>query len=95
MFGGIFRGSDGSVSTTRVVTVLSVAVVLGIYIVQNIISMHAGKGYVDFPANTVMVLLVTLGAKVGQHISENAFKEKASMEPAEGEKEPTAADGAK
>jgi len=63
--------SNGEVSTMRVCTISIVMTILGIYISSNIVAMVKELGYQDFPTNTVMVLLVVLGAKVGQHVSEN------------------------
>lgn len=62
--------SSGAISTTRVIAFLVVLTILGIYIAQNISAMSKCGGYVDFPTNTVMVLLIVLGTKVGQHFSE-------------------------
>jgi len=67
--------ANGNASTTRVCTILVVMTILSVYIATNIVAMIKDSGYQDFPTNSVMVLLVTLGAKVGQHISE-AFEKK-------------------
>lgn len=71
--------ANGNASTTRVCTVLVVMTVLSVYVAANIVAMVKGSGYQDFPTNSVMVLLVTLGAKVGQHISES-FEKKNNIE---------------
>jgi len=68
------EGKDGGISTIRVATITTVVVILGIYVAQNVISMLHNAGYVDFPSNSVMVLLIVLGAKVGQHVSESITK---------------------
>jgi hypothetical protein len=71
--------NDGSISTTRVITMLTALTVLGIYISQNIIAMTKCGGYCDFPTNSVMVLLVVMGAKVSQSV----FGEKTPVTPVE------------
>ena len=67
----MLRCNDGTVSTTRVITVATAFTILSIYAAQNIMAMIKCGGYVDFPANSVMALLVVMGAKVGQSIFEN------------------------
>jgi uncharacterized membrane protein len=66
--------ANGDTSTTRVCTILIVMTILAVYTATNIVAMIKNTGYQDFPTNSVMVLLVTLGAKVGQHISETFEK---------------------
>jgi uncharacterized membrane protein len=61
----------GPISTTRVVTVATAFTVLGVYIAQNVMAMIKCGGYADFPTNSVMALLVVMGAKVGQSVFEN------------------------
>jgi uncharacterized membrane protein YfcA len=68
--------ANGNASTTRVCTLLIVAIILIVYVAVNVVAMIKGSGYQDFPTNSVMVLLVALGAKVGQHISETFEKKK-------------------
>jgi len=69
MLGGSDTGV--SISTTRVITIVTAFSILGIYVAQNIMAMVKCGGYIDFPANSVMALLVVMGAKVGQAIFEN------------------------
>lgn len=66
--------SEGKVSSTRIATLASVFTVLTVYVAHNIMALINGKDYVDFPSNSVMVLLVMVGAKVGQHVSEQITK---------------------
>ena len=61
----------GPISTTRVVTVATAFTVLGTYIAQNVVAMIKCGGYADFPTNSIMALLVVMGAKVGQSVFEN------------------------
>jgi hypothetical protein len=61
----------GPISTTRVATISTVFTILGIYIAQNVMAMVKCGGYIDFPTNSVMALLVVMGAKVGQTVFEN------------------------
>jgi hypothetical protein len=58
----------GPISTTRAITVTTAFTILGIYVAQNVLAMIKCGGYIDFPSNSVMVLLVVMGAKVGQSI---------------------------
>lgn len=58
--------SDGKVSLTRFVAILTCIDILAVYTAQNIVAMTSNCSYADFPANTVMVLLVVMGAKVSQ-----------------------------
>ena len=60
--------SGKGISTTRVITMATAFTILGIYAAQNILAMIKCGGYIDFPANSVMALLVVMGAKVGQSI---------------------------
>jgi hypothetical protein len=63
---------SGQVSTTRVVTIGTAVIVLGVYVAVNVMSMlKQCCGMIDFPTNTVYVLLVVMGAKVGQSAFEN------------------------
>jgi uncharacterized membrane protein YfcA len=61
---------NSEVSTTRFVTLATTFTILIVYTVQNIVAMTKCEGYTDFPTNTVAVLFIVLGAKVGQHVSE-------------------------
>lgn len=68
---------DGEVSMTRVVTAATAFIVLGVYVAVNVMSMlKSCCQIVDFPQNSVMVLLVVMGAKVGQSAFENMGKKK-------------------
>ena len=67
-------GRSSKISMTRLATLSTMFVILAVYAAHNIIAMVNGAEYVDFPANSVMVILIILGAKVGQHVSESAFK---------------------
>jgi hypothetical protein len=58
--------SSGGVSLTRIVAFLTAIDILLVYTAQNIVAMVNSCSYADFPANTVMVLLVVMGAKVAQ-----------------------------
>jgi len=71
----MLRCNDGSVSTTRVITVATAFTILLVYIAQNVLAMIKCGGYIDFPTNSVMALLVVMGAKVGQSIFENKTPE--------------------
>ena len=71
MFRTMFSSMSGDISLTRVATFLVVITILSIYIAQNICSMIRDCGYQDFPANSVYCLLIALGAKVGQHVTES------------------------
>jgi uncharacterized membrane protein YfcA len=62
--------SNGKVSSIRFATLLSVLTVLSVYTGHNVLAIIRGTPYVDFPTNSVMLLLVMVGAKVGQHVSE-------------------------
>jgi len=68
LFKSMLSCNDGSISTTRVITFITALTVLGIYIAQNVMAMIKCGGYADFPANSVMVLLVVMGAKVSQSV---------------------------
>lgn len=81
----MLSGKDNTISTTRVVTIFTAFTILGIYIAQNALAMLKCGGYMDFPANTVMALLVVMGAKVGQSFTEGR---KSGSEP----ESPTPAD---
>ena len=72
----MLEGSDGTISTTRFITLAVTMIIMGVYIAQNVAAMAKGMGFVDFPTNTVYILLIALGAKVGQHFSE-ALRDKA------------------
>ena len=67
----IMVSSAGGVSLTRIVAFLTAIDILLVYTAQNIVSMVNSCSYADFPANTVMVLLVVMGAKVAQKPFEN------------------------
>ena len=58
--------STGNVSLTRVITLITAFDILCIYTAQNVASMFNNGAYVDFPTNTVTILLVVMGAKVAQ-----------------------------
>jgi hypothetical protein len=64
--------SDPVVSTTRFITIVGPLVILAIFAGHNVISMIKGGGYIDFEVNSVMALLVFMGAKVGQSFSEKS-----------------------
>ena len=61
---------QGNLSTMRLLSVLTILIILTIYITHNVVSMVKGLGFVDFPENSVMVILITFGAKVSQSFSE-------------------------
>jgi uncharacterized membrane protein YfcA len=66
----MMSGKDSSVSTTRFVTLSTTFTILITYVAHNVMAIIKCGGYVDFPTNTVAVLCIVLGAKVGQHVSE-------------------------
>lgn len=67
----MLSGNGDAVSTTRVITVSTAFTILGVFIAQNVMAMLKCGGFIDFPTNSVMVLLVVMGAKVGQSFFEN------------------------
>ncbi len=62
--------SNGKISTTRFVTIVTCLTILAVYVAHNIMAIKHHLSYVDFPSNSVMVLLVVCGAKVAQNFSE-------------------------
>lgn len=69
---------DQTVSSMRIATLTSVFTILGVFIAHNVMSIlklgsysSGNGGFIDFPANSVMIILIALGAKLGQHVSEN------------------------
>jgi threonine/homoserine efflux transporter RhtA len=66
----LLNGGSGKTSSTRLITLIVVGVILAVYIGHNVVSMFKGGAFIDFPSQSVMVLLIVMGAKVGQHVSE-------------------------
>lgn len=62
--------SNGKISSTRFITIVTCLTILGVYIAHNIVSMVNEGSFIDFPTNSVAIMLIVLGAKVGQHVSE-------------------------
>lgn len=67
-------------SSTRVIIIGTAVTVLGTYLAHNIISMVKGGGMVDFALNSVLILAIAMGAKVGQKFAE--VKGKNGQKPA-------------
>lgn len=80
---------NSEVSTTRFVTLATTFTILIVYTIHNILAMTKCSGYIDFPTNTVAVLFIVLGAKVGQHVSEQHGNGGGKQEPKQPEPKPT------
>lgn len=72
----IFKGAKGDkFSATRFIMIITCLVILLVYVAHNAVSMYHGEcGFIDFPQNSVAVLFIVLGAKVGQHVTESVNK---------------------
>lgn len=82
--------SRSKISSTRFIVLCTTFTILGVYIAHNVVAMVRSGGYIDFPVNTVAIMLIVLGAKVGQHVSESKFVTKPEDETAPAPETPAA-----
>jgi hypothetical protein len=66
----LLSDEKGQLSTTRVSAFEVVNVVLGIFIAQNVVSMCAGKGFVDMGTNCLAALGLAFTLKAVQNFTE-------------------------
>ena len=66
----VVRGSNGKISMLRVTILFIVAIILLVFLAQNISSMIKGGGFVSMGYQEVLILSVSLLAKVAQRYVE-------------------------
>lgn len=88
----MFQGGDGKVSSMRVMTFATVAIVLAVYIVHNIVSMFHGNGYVTMSWQDVAIISAALGIKMAQTGFENAAGGSSESDAAGGTEVPAEVD---
>lgn len=74
---------DGKPSITRLLTLVSVGSVLGVFLAMNISSIVKNGGFIDIGQNSLGIILIALGAKVTHSVFKDKTAAKAASDAAE------------
>ena len=83
MFDVLKGEKGGKPSMMRTMTMIVVISVMGVFVVQNIVAMLKGTGFVSMGAQEAMLIAGVLGAKAAQTFGEGKLTKKAETLPAD------------